>query len=67
MNQETREYSVNLSEEDLSRHREKLKIATGEQLHDPKKSGLMIFQFPGIYMEGCHRVFTRHSQCLHKG
>ena len=35
MNQETSEYSVNLSEEDFARYREKLKLATGEQLPDP--------------------------------
>ena len=35
MNQETSEYLVNLSEEDLTRYREKLKLATGEQLPDP--------------------------------
>ena len=35
MNQGTSEYSVNLSEEDLTRYREKLKLATGEQLPDP--------------------------------
>ena len=36
MNQETSKYSVNLSEEDLTRYREKLKLATGrEQLPDP--------------------------------
>ena len=35
MNQEASEYSINLSEEDLIRHREKLKLATGEQLPDP--------------------------------
>ena len=35
MNQETSEYSVNISVEDLTRHREKLKLATGEQLTDP--------------------------------
>ena len=35
INQETSEYSVNLSEEDFARYREKLKLATGEQLPDP--------------------------------
>ena len=36
MNQdETSKYSVNLSEEDFTRYREKLKLATGEQLPDP--------------------------------
>ena len=35
MNQETSEYSVNLREEDFTRYREKLKLATGEQLPDP--------------------------------
>ena len=35
MNQETGEYSVNLREEDFTRYREKLKLATGEQLPDP--------------------------------
>ena len=35
MNQGTSEYPVNLSEEDLTRYREKLKLATGEQLPDP--------------------------------
>ena len=34
MNQETSEYSVNLREEDFTRYREKLKLATGEQLPD---------------------------------
>ena len=35
INQETGEYSDNLSEEDFTRYREKLKLATGEQLPDP--------------------------------
>ena len=39
MNQETSQYSVNLNRsfltEDLTRYREKLKLATGEQLLDP--------------------------------
>ena len=39
MNQETSQYSVNLNRsfltEDLTRYREKLKLATGEQLPDP--------------------------------
>ena len=35
MNQKASEYSVNLSEEDLTRYTEKLKLATGEQLPDP--------------------------------
>ena len=35
MNQEASEYLVNFSEEDLARYREKLRLATGEQLPDP--------------------------------
>ena len=35
VNQETSEYLVNLSEEDLTRYREKLKLATGQQPPDP--------------------------------
>ena len=35
MNQKTSEYSVNLSEKDLTRCREKFKLTTGEQLADP--------------------------------
>ena len=35
MNEETSEYSANLNEEDFTRYREKLKLATGEQLPDP--------------------------------
>ena len=35
MKQETSEYSVDLSDEDLTRYREKLKLATVEQLPDP--------------------------------
>ena len=34
MNQEISEYSVSFSEEDFKSHREKLKLATGEQLSD---------------------------------
>ena len=34
LNQEASEYLVNLSEEDLTRYREKLKLATGQQLPD---------------------------------
>ena len=35
MNQEIREYSVIFSEEDFTRYREKLKLATGEQFPGP--------------------------------
>ena len=35
MNQKTCEYSVNLSEKDLTRCREKFKLTTEEQLADP--------------------------------
>ena len=46
MNEQTSEYSANLSEKDFTRYREKLKLTTGEQLQIhilSKKSGLMIF------------------------
>ena len=68
MNQEASEYLVNFSEEDLARYRENLRLATGEQLPDPytlKENWTN--NSPGNYMEGCHRVFTRHTQCLHEG
>ena len=35
MNEETREYPANLIEEDFTRYRENLKLATGEQLPNP--------------------------------
>ena len=35
MKQETSEYSVDLRDEDLTRYREKLKLAPVEQLPDP--------------------------------
>ena len=35
MNQETSEFSINLSEEDFTRYRENLRLATGEQLPYP--------------------------------
>ena len=68
MNQEASEYLVNFSEEDLARYREKLRLATGEQLPDPYTlKEKWTNNSPGNYMEGCHRVFTRHTQCLHEG
>ena len=35
MNEETSEYSANLIEDNFTRYREKLKLATGEQLPNP--------------------------------
>ena len=35
MNQESSEYLLDLSEEDFTRYREKLKLVTGDQLPDP--------------------------------
>ena len=65
MNQETIEYSVNLSEEDLTRYREKLKLATGgEQLPDPytlkEKWTNDISSLPEITWRNV-RVFNRHT------
>ena len=65
MNQETTEYLVNLSEEDLTRYREKLKLATGgEQLPDPynlkEKWTNDISSLPEITWRSV-RVFNRHT------
>ena len=67
MNQETGEYSVNLGEEDFIRYKEKLKLVTGEQLTDPYTLKEKWTNNISDFMEGCRRVFTRHTKCLHEG
>ena len=68
MNQETSQYSLNFCEKHFTRYGEKLKLVTGQQLPDPyilKEKG-NFFQSLGNDMEGCCKVFTRHTQCFHK-
>ena len=78
MNQETSECSASFSEEDFKSFTEKLKLARLESNYQinilSKKSGLMIFLISrklhagmSWNMQVCHRVLTRHIQCLHVG